>query len=168
MNARTLIQRLREESVSDLGPSPHVVITTGQTGKNPLQMPVYLKCPHRERARDPEDDTPCPYCLYDEEEKDERMPENLSHRLKRRLLEAEEDFFGVEDTGMAIFHFPQRGAGALMPATTVHIKSALNAGKCIEGEDYLWRGPYILHIKRELLNRDMLQVLQASGADQMD
>lgn len=164
MTAQELIRRLRETSVADLGPSPQVVIPAGQTGKNPLQMPVYLKCPHRHRPQDDDDETPCPYCTS---EKERGMRENLAQHLKRRLLEAEDDFFGVEDTGMAIFHFPQRGSGALMPATTVHIKSALNAGKCIEGEDYLWRGPYILHIKRELLNRDMLQVLQASGADQM-
>ena len=139
-----------EGTLASLGPVPHTV-------QGVMTFPKQdCECPHRGKS---EQEIPCLYC-----QKDKRMKENFSAKLTKRLLNES----GLFEDAYCTFQFKQRGQGAMSPSSTTHVKHALNMSKCMEGVDFSWQGPYILHLSPRLLTRDMLTVLQASGAEQVN
>jgi hypothetical protein len=53
------------------------------------------------------------------------------------------------------------GAGAT--ASTKNTEDQLRAKGYVAGHDYEWSGPHNLHIKRDMIDRDLLDVIQSDG-----
>lgn len=49
---------------------------------------------------------------------------------------------------------------------TVNIEDVLRSKNFVEGREFFWEGPYILHLKDDAIDRDILDHLQIAGAEQ--
>ncbi len=54
-------------------------------------------------------------------------------------------------------------AGGGATASTKNTEDQLRAKGLVAGHDYMWQGPFVLKIRQEVLDRDLMDVIQSEG-----